>query len=136
LKALTIGKKMNEWADQYLKSKNKKTLISNFLKWIEIENSKKTETLSIEKKKEKIVEKTIQKELKKNKEILVVEKQKIEEKKEKEIQKSIDNLKPGDRVKIKDSTSVATVVKIEGKSVLLNYGHFTAKVSIFEINKI
>src|SRR5690606_31743724 len=47
LKALTIGKKMNEWADQYLKSKNKKTLISNFLKWIEIENSKKTETLSI-----------------------------------------------------------------------------------------
>lgn len=136
LKALTIGKKMNEWADQYLKSKNKKTLISNFLKWVEIENSKKTETLSIEKKKEKIVEKTIQKELKKNKEILVVEKQKIEEKKEKEIQKSIDNLKPGDRVKIKDSTSVATVVKIEGKSVLLNYGHFTAKVSIFEINKI
>src|SRR5690606_24974630 len=128
LKALNVGKKMNEWADDYLKSKNKKKLISNFLKWVEMENSKKTETISIEKKKEKIVEKEVKKELKKNKEILVEEKQKIEEKKEKEIQKSIDNLKPGDRVKIKDSTSVATVEKIEGKSVLLNYGQFTAKV--------
>lgn len=136
LKSLTIGKKMNEWADQYLKSKNKKVLISNFLKWVEMENSKKTETLANEKKKEKIVEKEIKKELKKNKEILVVEKQKIEEKKEKEIQKSIDNLKVGDRVKIKDSTSVATVDKIEGKTVLLNYGLFTAKVSIFDIYKI
>lgn len=136
LKALTVGKKMNEWANQYLKSKNKKVLISNFLKWVEMENSKKTETLAIEKKKEKIVEKEIKKELKKNKEILVVEKQKIEEKKEMEIQKSIDNLKVGDRVKIKDSTSVATVDKIEGKTVLLNYGLFTAKVSIFDIYKI
>jgi DNA mismatch repair protein MutS2 len=136
LKALNVGKKMNEWADDYLKSKNKKKLITNFLKWVEMENSKKTETISIEKKKEKIVEKEVKKELKKNKEILVEEKQKIEEKKEKEIQKSIDNLKPGDRVKIKDSTSVATVEKIEGKSVLLNYGQFTAKVSIFDIYKI
>ena len=53
-----------------------------------------------------------------------------------EIQKSIDNLKIGDRVKIKDSNSVATVEKIEGKSILLNYGQFTAKVSIFDIYKI
>ncbi len=136
LKTLQVGKKMNEWADEYLKSKNKKKLIGNFLKWIEVENSKKTKINPVEKKKEKIVQKEIQKELKQNKENIKIEQKKITEKKEKDIQRSIDSLKIGDRVKIKDSNSVATIEKIEGKSIVLNYGQFTAKVSIFDIHKI
>src|SRR5690606_21701122 len=136
LKTLQAGKKMNEWANEYLKSKNKKELIGDFLKWVEIENSKKTEVLAVEKKKEKIVQKEVQRELKRKKEVIKTEQKKIEEKKEKEVQKSIESLKIGDRVKIKDSNSVATVEKIEGKSIVLNYGQFTAKVSIFEVYKI
>lgn len=136
LKTLQAGKRMNDWADEYLKSKNKKRLIAHFMKWIEVENSKKTGTIQLEKEKEKVVQKEIQKELKKNKTEIVKTQKKIEEKKEKEIQQSIDNLKPGDRVKIKDSNSVATVEKIEGKKVVLNYGQFTAKISIFDIYKI
>ncbi len=136
LKSLQVGKKMNEWADDYLKSKNKKKLIGDFLKWVEIENSKKAETVVVEKQKEKVVQKEIKNELRKNKKNIQIEQQKIEEKKKVEIQKSIDNLNKGDRVKLKDSNSVATVEKIEGKSILLNYGQFTAKVSIFEVIKI
>lgn len=136
LKSLQAGKKMNEWADAYLKSKNKKKLIGDFLKWVEMENSKKTESKSTEKEKEKILQKEVKKELKKNQETIKVEQKKIEEKKERDVQKSIENLKIGDRVKINDSNSVATIEKIEGKSILLNYGQFTAKVSIFDIHKI
>lgn len=136
LKSLQAGKKMNEWADAYLKSKNKKKLIGDFLKWVEMENSKKKDIQSTEKEKEKILQKEVKKELKKNQETIKVEQKKIEEKKKKEVQKSIDSLKIGDRVKIKDSNSVATIEKIEGKSILLNYGQFTAKVSIFDIQKI
>jgi len=136
LKVLNTGKKMNEWADEYLKTKNKKKLISNFLKWVEIENSKKTEQLAVEKKKEKIIHKEIQKELKINKKLIEQEKEKIEEKKEIQLKNTVENLKPGDRVKIKDSSSVATIEKIEGKMAVLNYGQFTAKVSIFEVYKI
>lgn len=136
LKSLQAGKRMNEWADDYLKTKNKKKLVANFLKWIEVENSKKTEAVQLEKEKEKIVQKEVKKELKKNKKEIVETQKKIEEKKEMAIQQSIDNLKPGDRVKIKDSNSVATVEKIEGKKVVLNYGQFTAKISIFDIYKI
>lgn len=136
LKALQVGKKVKDWADEYLKSKNKKKLIGELLKWVEMENSKKTEVLAIEKKKERIVQKEIQNELKKNKENIKIEQKKIEEKKEKAIQQSIENLKKGDRVKIKDSNSVATIEKIEGKSIVLNYGQFTAKVSIFDVYKI
>ncbi len=136
LKSLQAGKKMNEWAEAYLKSKNKKKLIGDFLKWVEMENSKKKDIQSTEKEKEKILQKEVKKELKKNQETIKVEQKKIEEKKKKEVQKSIDSLKIGDRVKIKDSNSVATIEKIEGKSILLNYGQFTAKVSIFDIQKI
>lgn len=136
LKTLQVGKKMKDWADEYLKSKNKKKLIGEFLKWVEMENSKKTEVIAVEKKKEKIVQKEIQKELKKNKETIIEEQKKIEEKKKEIIKQTIENLKVGDRVKIKDSNSVATVEKIEGKSIVLNYGQFTAKVSIFDVYKI
>lgn len=136
MKILQSGKKMNEWAQEYSKSKNKKKLINNFLKWVEIENSKKTEVPKVERIREKIVQKEIQKELKKNKESIQIEQKKIEKKKEDEIQKSIDNLKVGDRVKIKDSNSIGTVEKIQNKTVVINYGQFTAKISIFDIYKI
>ncbi len=136
LKSLQAGKKMNDWADDYLKSKNKKKLIGDFLKWVEMENSKKTESQSSEKEKERVIQKEVKKELKRNLQTIKVEKKKLEEKKEKEVQKSIESLKKGDRVKIRDSNSVATVEKIEGKTILLNYGQFTAKVSIFDVYKI
>lgn len=135
LKTLQAGRKMNEWADSYLKSKNKKILISNFLKWVEMENSKKKNNI-IDAKKEKIIHKNIQKELKKHK-IEIQEKQKelIKEKNE-ENNKRIDNLKVGDKVKIKNSTSVGTIDKIKGETVFINYGTFSAKISIFEVYKI
>lgn len=136
MKTLQSGRKMNEWADEYSKSKNKKKLIANFLKWVEIENSKKREVKPVEKKKEKIIQKEIQKELKIHKETIQKEQKKIEVKKEEEIQKSIDNLKVGDRVKIRDSNSIGTVEKIKNKTVTINYGQFTAKISIFDIYKI
>ena len=136
LKTLQVGKKVKDWADDYLKSKNKKKLIGEFLKWVEMENSKKTEVLDVEKKKEKTIQKEIQKELKKNKENIQIEQKKIEEQKEKAIQKSIESLKKGDRVKIKDSSSIGTIEKIKGKTVTINYGQFTVKVSIFDIHKV
>lgn len=136
LKTLQVGKKMNELADSYLKSKNKKVLVSQFLKWVEMENSKKNQINTIEKKKEKIIQKEIQKELKQNTESIKEQQKIIEEKKEKEIKQSIENLKVGDRVKLKDSQSVGTIEKIQGKRLIINYGQFTAKVSIFEVNKV
>lgn len=127
---------MNELADSYLKSKNKKTLISQFLKWVEMENSKKKPLDSVEKKKEKIIQKSVQKALRQNTETIKEKQKLIEEKKQKEIIKSIENLKVGDRVKIKDSNSVGTIDKIQGKRLTVNYGQFTAKVSIFDVYKV
>lgn len=136
LKTLQVGKKMNELADAYMKSKNKKVLVSQFLKWVEMENSKKAPANSIEKKKEKIIQKEIQKELKQNTKVIKEQQKIIEEKKEKDFKESIENLKVGDRVKLKDSQSVGTIEEIKGKRLTINYGMFTAKVSIFDVYKI
>lgn len=136
LKTLQSGKKMNDWADEYLKTKNKQKLISHFLKWVEIENSKKTALNTIEKKKEKIVQKAVDKALKHNQKTIREKQVQIDEKKARKQEAEIKNLKKGDRVKIKDSTSIGTVERVDGKKVLINYGQFTAKVSIFEIQKI
>lgn len=136
LKDLRTGKRVNEWADEYLKTKNKKKLINNFLKWVEIENSKKTKLNKIEEKKKKITQKKVQNELKKNKENIEKVQEEIKEKKEKEVKKSIEKLKVGDRVKMKDSNSIGTIEKIQNKTVTINYGQFLAKISIFDIHKV
>ena len=90
----------------------------------------------MKRRRKKSFRKKFKKELKKNKETIIEEQKKIEQKKKEIIKQTIENLKVGDRVKIKDSNSVATVEKIEGKSIVLNYGQFTAKVSIFDVYKI
>lgn len=136
LKNLRTGKKINEWADEYLKTKNKKKLINNFIKWVEIENSKKNIPNKLEEKKKKITQRRVQKELNKNRENIEKIKEQIKRKKEKEIKKSIEKLKIGDRVKIKDSNSIGTIEKIQNETITINYGQFLAKISIFDIQKI
>lgn len=136
LKTLQAGKRLMEWSDEYLKNKNKKNLIGNLIKWVEVENSKKNQSTIVEKKKEKILEKEIKKELKKNQKVIKIEQNKMKEKQKKEIQKSIESLKIGDRVKIKDSSSIGTIDKIEGDTIFINYGRFRTKISIFEVYKV
>lgn len=136
MKSLQAGKKMNEWADEYFKTKNKKKLINQFLKWVEIENSKKKSETPEQKKKEKIIEKNLKKELLVNQAEVEKDMLHIEVEKRKEKEKIIKAFKIGDRVKILDSDSIATIDRIEKNMVVLNYGKFTMKVPIFDIYKI
>lgn len=136
LKTLNAGKKLNEWADDYLKSKNKKKLIDQFLKWVEIENAKKKPLTPIEKKREKIISNAIKKDLKKNQKSIQNQQIIIEEKKAEATKKIIEGMKVGDRVKIKDSQSIGTILEIKNKTVTINYGQFTTKISIFDVHKI
>lgn len=135
-KSLMLGKRINEMADSYLKSKNKKQLVNNFLKIIEIENSKKTKEVQQQRKIEKIVEKEIKRELKENKETISQQKEVIAQKEKQETQKKIKALKVGDRVKIHGSTSVGTIEKIKDDILFINYGLFTTQISVHEVYKI
>ena len=135
-KTMNIGKKIVEMSDSYLKSKNKKTLIANFLKIVEMENSKKTKEVQQLKKIEKIIEKEVQRELKENATEISKQKEVIETKEKAATQKKIDNLKVGDRVKIHGSSSVGTIDKIKKETVFVNYGLFTTQINVNEVYKI
>ena len=135
-KTLMMGKRINEMADSYLKSKNKKQLISNFLKIIEMENSKKTKEVQQQKKIEKIVAKEVQRELKSNANEIKKEQHKKEQREKEAMQKKIRELKIGDRVKINGSSSVGTIDKIKDDIIFINYGVFTTKISVDEVYKI
>ncbi|OYU81234.1 MAG: DNA mismatch repair protein MutS [Flavobacterium sp. BFFFF1] len=129
-KLIYMGQKIDELADRYVNNKDKKVIIGEFLKLIEIEASKRKKATV----KEQLAKEIQQKEIKKEIEVKVEEIRK--EKKEKKIKASSIQEKPkpvlkvGDRVRMFDGKSVGTIDKIEKTKAVVNYGLFTSTVSI------
>lgn len=126
-----LGEKINQMADNYFENKNKKILIGEFLRIIEIENSKKQKKT----KAEKVIEKQIIEQVKQEilPEIKVV-REKV--KKEKIAKQKIENEKPkrllkvGDRVRMIDGKAIGTIDKIDKHQAFVNYGIFTSQVKL------
>lgn len=127
-KTIYIGQKIESIAQHYFNNKNKKELIGEFLKIIEIENSKRIKATPKEAK--AIIEK--KKEVIKEIEIKVEEIR--TEKKEKKLKPVIEKPKPilkvGDRVRMFDGKAVGSIDNIEKNKATVNYGMFTSKVSL------
>ncbi|MFV8355174.1 endonuclease MutS2 [Flavobacterium sp. XS1P32] len=127
-KTIYIGQKIEDISEKYFNNKNKKELLGEFMRIIEIENSKRKKASTketkalIEKKKEVIQEVTVQVE-----EIR-------QEKKEKKLKVVVEKPKPvlkiGDRVRMFDGKAVGTIDSIEKNKATVNYGVFTSKVSL------
>ena len=138
---LSLGRKINEFLNKFFQNNNKKELNTNFNKWVADEKVKYAKKNPLnpktksQKQKAKVVEKQMQEVIQKvEKEVL---KQVVEVRKEKKIEavkvaeeKATYNYQINDRVRIKDSNSIGTIDKIEKKSVIINYGVFTTKTSL------
>ncbi|HLP65179.1 endonuclease MutS2 [Flavobacterium sp.] len=131
-----IGQKIDDISEKYFNNKDKKVLIGEFLKMIEIENSKRRKVSVKEKKEKEVIQKQVVEEVK----VKVEEIRK--EKKEKKIKASILPEKPkvvlkvGDRVRMTDGKAIGTIDKIEKNKAVVNYGIFTSKVSLEEIEYV
>jgi len=127
-KTIYIGQKIEDIAEKYYNNKSKKDLIGEFLKIIEIENSKRKKATPkeakaiIEKKKVVIQEVTVQ--------VEEIRKEKKEKKLKPIIEKPKAILKLGDRVRMLDGKAVGSIDKIEKNKATVNYGTFTSKVSL------
>jgi DNA mismatch repair protein MutS2 len=130
-KTIYIGQKIEDIAEKYFNNKNKKDLIGEFLKIVEIENSKRKKATPkeakaiIEKKKEIIHEVTVV--------VEEIRKEKKEKKLKPVVVKPKAILKVGDRVRMLDGKSVGSIDKIEKNKAVVNYGVFTSKVSLDEL---
>ncbi|RBN51514.1 endonuclease MutS2 [Flavobacterium psychrolimnae] len=127
-KTIYIGQKIEDISEKYFNNKNKKELLGEFLKIIEIENSKRKKATTkeskalIEKKKEVIQEVTVQ--------VEEIRKEKKEKKLKVVVEKPKPVLKVGDRVRMFDGKAVGTIDSIEKNKATVNYGVFTSKVSL------
>lgn len=131
-----MGQKIDDIAEKYFNNKNKKELIGEFLKVIEIENSKRKkvtpkENKVIQEKKKEII-----------KEVTVQVEEIRQEKKEKKIKAALVPPKPkhilkvGDRVRMIDGKAVGSIDTIEKNKAVVNYGIFTSKVSLEELELV
>ncbi|HEU4496384.1 MAG TPA: DNA mismatch repair protein MutS, partial [Flavobacterium sp.] len=126
-----LGQKVDDLSEKYFNNKSKKDLIGEFLKIVEIENSKRKKITLKEKKAKEVIQKEITKEAAAKVEEIREEKK---EKKLKAIKQEADKpklpLKLGDRVRMLDGKAVGTLEKIEKNKATVNYGIFTSKVSL------
>ena len=125
-----IGQKVDDISETYFNNKDKKVLIGDLLKIVEIENSKRRKISVKEKKVQEVIQKKIVEEV-----TVKVEEIRLE-KKEKKIKAALVPEKPkmalkiGDRVRMHDGKAIGTLEKIEKNKVVVNYGVFTSKVSL------
>ena len=129
-KIIYIGQKIEDIAEKYFNNKNKKELIGEFLKVIEIENSKRKKASDKEIHAKVVLKNVITKEVEVKVEAI------RKEKKEKKINATLVIEKPkvvlkvGDRVRMYDGKAVGTIDKIDRNKAIVNYGVFTSNVSL------
>ncbi|WP_435262420.1 endonuclease MutS2 [Tenacibaculum sp. nBUS_03] len=144
---LSLGRSVNELFNKYFQTNNKKELSTNFFKWVMAEKTKHTKKnppkkkTKTERKQEKIIQQE-QKEIIKKVEQEVLQKVvKVREEKKKEAEKIAKEraayvFKINDRVRLIDSKSVGSIDKIEKNTVFVNYGIFTTKASIDQLELV
>jgi DNA mismatch repair protein MutS2 len=130
-----MGQKMDDISEKYFNNKNKKELIGEFLKLVEIENSKRKKLEPKEKKKIEVQQKQVVAEIQVKVEEIRQEKK---EKKIKEAEKPKVKaaIKIGDRVRMIDGKAVGTLESVEKNKATVNYGIFTSKVSMDELELV
>ena len=135
-----LGQKVNDLSEKYFSNRKKKELIGEFIKIVEIENSKRKKEDIKKQKAKKAQERKLKQEVQKKIEP-IREKKKEEKKKQAEIKKQDSNkpkakLKIGDRVRLEDGKAVGTIDTIEKGKAVVNYGMFTTSVGMEQLELV
>lgn len=134
---IQLGNKVNVAADKYFQNNKKRPLISELLRIVEMENSKRKKKTAQEAKKERSKKAQVAQEV--QKEVKVIrEKKKVEKKKSilKEKHKPRPVFTVGDRVRMLDGKAVGTIDSLEKGKAIVNYGMFTTNVSVDQLDLV
>lgn len=131
-----LGQKVDDLADKYFNNKQKRELMSELFKLVQIENSKRKRVSAKQKKAEKAKEKQVKQEVEKKVEVIRKKKKKEKELKAKQPPKPKPILKIGDRVRMEDGRAIGTIDKIEKTKAVVNYGMFTTNVSLDQLELV
>jgi DNA mismatch repair protein MutS2 len=134
---INLGTKVDQIAERYFQDKKKRNLISELIRVVETENSKRKQKNTKQATAENKTKKNLEKEI--LKEVAVVRKKKEVAKKkqvQREKQKPKPVLKQGDRVRMAEGKAVGTIESIEKNKAVVNYGLFTTHVSIDQLELV
>ncbi|KJD36210.1 DNA mismatch repair protein MutS [Tamlana sedimentorum] len=131
-----LGQKIDDLAEKYFNNKQKRELMGELFKLVQIENSKRKRKTAKQKKVEKAKEQKVKQEVEKKVEVIRTKKKKEKELKAKQPPKPKPILKVGDRVRLEDGRSVGSIDKIEKNKAVVNYGMFTTNVSIDQLELV
>ena len=132
---LQFGNKIEAFIDSYVKGKSRKDVVKDFVKILEQEKFRKIGADKDESKHLQVIKRKITQQLKKEdvQEKIVETNEKLEEKRSAE---RAVWMKPGQRVRIKGSTSVGTIEEIKKNKVTVNYGTFKTTIDSGELERI
>lgn len=134
---IQLGNKVNTVADKYFRDKKKRILVSELLRIVETENSKRKKKTAQEYKIENVKKAQVTQEV--QQEVNVIrQKKKIASKKEEAKVKNKPRpiFKPGDRVRLFDGKAVGSIDKLEKNKAVVNYGIFTTNVSVDQLELV
>ena len=132
-----LGNKVNKAAERYFLDKKKRPLVSELLRIVETENSKRKKKSAGEAKaaraKKAEVAQQVQKEVK-----VIRQKKKVQKKKAEHLEKNKPRpvFKVGDRVRLADGKAVGSIDSLEKNKAVVNYGIFTTNVSVDQLELV
>jgi len=130
-----LGQKVNDIAEKYFDNKQKRPLMDELFKLVQIENSKRKKVSVKEKKQIKVKEEKVKQEVEKV--VSVIRKKKKEAKNNTILPpKPKPALKIGDRVRMLDGRAIGSIDSIEKNKAIVNYGMFTTNVSLDQLELV
>lgn len=132
-----LGNKVNKVAERYFLDNKKRPLVSELLRIVETENSKRKKKTANEAKAERVKKATVAQEV--QQEVKVIrQRKKVETKKvvNKEKNKPRPVFKVGDRVRLTDGKAVGSIDSLEKNKAIVNYGIFTTNVSVDQLELV
>ncbi|MDB0040684.1 DNA mismatch repair protein MutS [Algibacter sp.] len=130
-----LGQKVNDIAEKYFDNKQKKELMGELFKVVQIENSKREKVSAKQKKSMKAKVQQVKQEAEKKVDV-IRKKKKIAKQKAIEQPKPKEIIRIGDRVRMEDGRAVGTIDKIEKNKAVVNYGMFTTNVSLDQLELV
>ena len=132
-----LGNKVNTAAEKYFEDKKKRVLVSELLRIVETENSKRQKKSVREVKAARVKKVQVAQEV--EKEVKVIrEKKKVAKKKAVVAEKNKPRpvFKIDDRVRMVDGKAVGTIDSLEKNKAIVNYGTFTTNVSVDQLELV
>ncbi|WP_417889753.1 endonuclease MutS2 [Xanthomarina gelatinilytica] len=131
-----LGQKIDDLSEKYFNNKQKRDLMNELFKIVQIENSKRKKVSVKQKKAEKAKEKQVKQEVEKSVEVIRKKKKAAKKKEALKPPTPKPTLKVGDRVRLEDGRAVGSIDSIEKNKAIVNYGMFTTKVSLEQLELV